>query len=180
MAESRAAHRYVRSLLELSVEKGVLDAVHQDMLVIQKVCNSNRDFLMMLKSPLIRHERKREILTRMFSGKVNELTKSILDILTRKNRESLIPAIASGFHEAFNEYKGIGHATVSVAVPMDQQLRATLESIVKRLSDRKSVEIEEKVDDSLIGGFVLNVGDRQIDASIKNKLKLLSIKLKEN
>lgn len=180
MAESRAAYRYVKSLLSLAVEKGVLETVHHDMQVITGICTTNREFVMMLKSPLIRHERKRAILEKMFMGKVDALTMSILDILTRKNRERLIPSIATEFHEAYNEHKGIGRATVSVASPLDKELRSVLETIVKKLSDRKTVEIDERVDESLIGGFVLNVGDRQIDASVKNKLKLLSLKLKEN
>ena len=93
---------------------------------------------------------------------------------------ALLPAIAEEFHHAYNVYKNVGEASVTTAVPLDDKLRGEIEKIVKKLSDKKEVEIKEKVDAEMIGGFVLNVGDRQIDASIKNKLKSLKVKFSEN
>ncbi|NOT75467.1 MAG: ATP synthase F1 subunit delta [Cyclobacteriaceae bacterium] len=180
MADLRVASRYVKSLLGLAVEKGAVEAVHQDMLLFSKICAENRDFTVMLRSPVIRHEKKRAVLDKIFSGKVNPLTMAIIDILTKKNREPLLPAIAAEFHNAYNEYKGIGKAYITTTIPMDQELRAKIETIVKKLSAQKQVEIHEKVDKDLIGGFILNVGDRQIDASIRSKLKSLKMKFTEN
>ena len=180
MADSRAALRYVKSLLSLAVEKGVLEDVHKDMLLFSEVCASSRDFAMMLRNPIIKHDKKRDILEKIFKKKVNALTMAICDIITRQNREPILPAIATEFHNAYNEYKDIGKATVITAVPVDAKLRATIETIAKSLSDHKSVELIEKVDPEMIGGFVLNVGDRQVDASIKNKLKALKVKFSEN
>ncbi len=180
MADFRVASRYVKSLLGLAVERGAVEAVHEDMVLFSKICAENRNFVVMLRSPVIRHENKRAILEKIFSGKVNELTMSIINILTRKNREPLLPAIASEFHNAYNEFKGIGKALITTTIPMDKELRDSVEKIVKELSNKKFVELEEKVDKELIGGFILNVGDRQIDASIKSKLKALSLKFNEN
>lgn len=180
MADSRVASRYVKSLLGLAVEQGVLEEVHADMQLLDSVCHSNRDFVLMLKSPIVRHEKKKEILRRLFSGKVHKLSMSIIEILTTKNREPLLPAIATEFHNAYNVYKGIVKAYVTTTIPIDGKLRGELEAIVKKLSDKTQVEMEERVDKELIGGFILNVGDRQIDASIKNKLKALRIKFGEN
>jgi F-type H+-transporting ATPase subunit delta len=105
---------------------------------------------------------------------------SIIEILTSKNREPLLPAIANEFHNAYNEYKGIGKASITSTIPIDGKLRGELEAIVKKLSNKTQVELIEKVDKDLIGGFILNVGDRQIDASIKSMLKALKIKFSEN
>jgi F-type H+-transporting ATPase subunit delta len=180
MADLRVASRYVKSLLGLAVEQGVLEAVHKDMLLFSKVLKENRDFSVMINSPVIRHEKKRAILEKIFSGKVDKLTLAIMDILTRKNREPLLPSIASEFHNAYNTYKGIGKAYITTTVPMDSELRQAIEEIVKKLSKTKQVEIEAKVDKDLIGGFILNVGDQQIDASIKSKLKSLEVRFSEN
>lgn len=180
MADSRVASRYVKSLLGLAVEQGVLEAVHADMQLFDRVCHSNRDFVLMLKSPIVRHEKKKDILNKLFSGQVHKLTMSIIDILTSKNREPLLPAIATEFHNAYNEYKGIGKASITSTIPIDGKLKSELEAIVKKLSNKAQVELEEKVDKDLIGGFILNVGDRQIDASVKSKLKALRIKFAEN
>ena len=180
MADLRVASRYIKSLLGLAVERGSLEQVHQDMIFFSKVCSENRGFTSMLRSPVIRHEKKSAILKKIFTGKVNELTMAFIDIITRKNREPLLPSIAGEFHNAYNEFKGIGQATVTTTIPMDADLRKTIEAIVKKLSDKKQVEIKENVDRELIGGFILNVGDRQIDASIKSKLRTLEVKFTEN
>ena len=180
MAESRVASRYVKSLLSLAVEQNAVEAVHKDMQLFDEVCLENRAFANMLKSPIIKHDKKKDILEAIFKGKVHKLTLAILEMLTDKNREPLLPAIAHEFHNAYNEYKGIEKATVTTTIAVDAKLKAEIETIVKKLSAKKQVELVEKIDKDLIGGFILNVGDRQIDASIKNKLKSLRVKFSEN
>lgn len=180
MAESRAASRYVKSLLGLAVEQGALEQVHNDMLLFGRVCEENRSFVLMLKNPVIKHAKKRDILQKLFVGKVHSLTMAIFDIITRKNREALLPAIASEFHQAYNVYKNISKATVTTAIPIDNELRSQFETMVKSISKKDKVELKENVDKEMIGGFILNVGDKQIDASIKNKLKMLKVKLSHN
>jgi F-type H+-transporting ATPase subunit delta len=178
--DPRAVARYVKSLLDLSIDQKVVDDVHNDMLLFSKVVNENRSFALMLKSPVIKHDTKREIMQQLFKGKVNKLTIAFLDIITRKNREPLLPAIAREFHNSYNDYKGVGKAVVTTAVPLDGKLRAEIEKIVKSNSDKKQVELIEKIDAEMIGGFILNIGDRQIDASIKNKLKALKLEFSQN
>lgn len=180
MADSRASFRYVKSLLGLAVEQNAVDQVHNDMQMFSRVVESNRDFKLMLQNPIIKHDKKREILEKLFKGKVHPLTMSIFDILTRKNREPILPAIAIEFHNAYNEYKGISKAFVTTAVPLDPKLRAEFEKIVKQYSNKKQVELIEKIDKDMIGGFILSVGDRQVDASIKNRLKALKLEFSQN
>jgi F-type H+-transporting ATPase subunit delta len=180
MADIRAASRYVKSLLGLAVEKGVLEEVHKDMQLFSKTIDENREFKLMLLSPIIRHDTKLEILRKIFKGKVNALTLSIFEIITRKNREPILASIAKEFHNAYNEHKGIGVATVTTATPLDAKLRGEIEKLVRKYSDKKEIELVEKLDKEMIGGFVLNVGDKQVDASIKNKLKALKVKFSQN
>jgi F-type H+-transporting ATPase subunit delta len=180
MAETRVASRYVRSLLSLAVEQNAVEAVHQDMQLFAKVAEENRAFALMLRNPIIRHDKKRDVLQALFKGKVHPLTFAIFDIITKKNREAILADIARQFHNAYNAYKGITKGVVITATPLDAELRKELEQMVKKVSNKKEVELVEKVDSSLIGGFVLNVGDRQIDASIKNKLKELKLKFSYN
>src|SRR5690349_10326026 len=113
MADSRAVSRYVKSLLDLALEQKVLENVHNDMIFFSKTYNESKDFALMLRSPVIPHDKKREILSKIFKGKVNSLTMSFFDIITRKNREPLLGAIAKEFHNAYNDYKGIGKATIT-------------------------------------------------------------------
>lgn len=180
MADSRAASRYVKSLLGLAVEKNVLEEVHHDMLLFSQVASESRPFELLLQSPVIKHDKKLEILRSIFKGKVHPLTMSFFEIITRKNREPILLAVAREFHNAYNEYKGIGRATVTTAVPLDPAMRSEFEKLVRQYSDKKQIELVEKIDSGLIGGFVLNVGDRQVDASIRNKIKTLEVKFSQN
>lgn len=180
MADSRVASRYVKSLLGLAVEQKALEAVHADMKMFDKACRESHQFSMMLQSPIIKHDKKKDILEAIFKGKVHALTMAVIDILTKKNREPLLPAIAAEFENAYNEYKGIEKATVTTTIAIDEKLKKEIEAMVKKLSNKKEVALTTKVDKDLIGGFILNVGDRQIDASVKNKLKALKVKFTEN
>ncbi len=180
MSDHRAASRYVKSLLGLAEEQKALDQVHNDMVLFKKLTESNRDFYLLLRNPIVNHDKKRDILVAIFKGKVHPLTMSFLDIITRKNREPLLPAIAEEFHNAYNEYKGVGKASVVTAVALDPTLRAEFEKLAVKYSPSDKVELLEKIDPEMIGGFVLNVGDRQVDASIKNKLKALKVKFSQN
>jgi F-type H+-transporting ATPase subunit delta len=180
MAEIRAVSRYIKALLGLAVEKGALEQVHQDMILFSKTCNENKDFAAMLRSPVIRHEKKSAILKKIFTGKMNAITLAFIEIITKKNREPILLAIARDFHPAYNEFKGIGEATITTTIALDGDLRKTVEAIVKNLSDKKQVEIKEVVDKNLIGGFVLKVGSNQVDTSIRSKLKSLNTKFHEH
>lgn len=180
MADSRAASRYVKSLLDLAVEKNALEEVHSDMLLFSEVAAASRPFTLLLQNPVIKHDKKLEILKRIFKGKVHSLTMSFFDIITRKNREPILLSIAQEFHNAYNAHKGIGKATVTTAIPLDPAIRAEFEGLVRHYSDKKKIELIEKVDPALIGGFVLNVGDRQVDASIRSKIKTLQVKFSQN
>lgn len=177
---SRVASRYVKSLLDLAVSQGQLEKVHADMKLFSNTIDNSRELELMLKSPVIRHDKKNAILASIFKGKVTVLTMAFIDILTRKNREPLLPEIVREFHNAYNVYKGIGKASVTTTVPMDAKTRSQFETLVKKLADKKEIELDEKVDKELIGGFILNVDDRQIDASIRNSLKKLKLKFSEN
>ena len=180
MSEVRVASRYAKSLLELAVEQGKIEEVHKDMLLLDAVCKENYDFVLVLRNPTIKNDKKRAILADIFKGKVSDLTMAIFDIITRKNRESVLPAIASEFHHQYNVFKSIEKATVTTAVMIDKDLRSSFEKIVKQISDKKEVELEEVVDENIIGGYVLKVGDRQIDDSIKSKIKELELKFSKN
>jgi F-type H+-transporting ATPase subunit delta len=180
MADSRVASRYVKSLLGLAEEQKALEQVRADMQLFSSVCKTNRDFTNMLKSPVIKHDKKFAIMGAIFKTKVHPLTMAIIEMLTKKNREPLLPAIAGEFQNAYNVYKGIQKATVVTTFGLDEKTKAEIEKLVKKISGKDQIELEQKVDAELIGGFVLNVGDKQIDASIKNKLRTLKTSFSEN
>ncbi|MCO6359392.1 ATP synthase F1 subcomplex delta subunit [Roseivirga pacifica] len=179
MSEYRIASRYAKSLLELSVEQGKLEEVHTDMKLLSDLASENRDFVLMLKSPIVTHGKKLAILNDVFKGKVNELSLSIFSILTKKHREGYLPLIAKEFHHLYNVHKGIEEATVTTTFALDAKTKAEFEKVVKSIT-KKEVELTEVVDESLIGGFVLKIGDRQIDDSVSSRLRALKVDFLKN
>ncbi|MFY0650490.1 MAG: ATP synthase F1 subunit delta [Cyclobacteriaceae bacterium] len=179
MSVTRIASRYAKPLLELANEKGSLEAVAKDMNEFIALCQENRDFVLMLKNPIISHLTKLSILKKIYTGKVNELTLSIFEILSKKNREMYLPEIAKEFHRQYNVFKYITEASITTVVPLTAELRKEVNTLVKKVTGQE-VELTEKVDPEIIGGFVLKVGDRQIDDSISSKLNELKLKFSQN
>jgi len=180
MADIKAALRYVKSLLDLAVEKKVLDQVHDDMLSFDKVLAENRPLLIALRSPIIKHYKKKNILEALFRGRFNDLTLSFFRIITEKNRERLLPLIAKEFHDAYNEHQGIGKASVVTAIPLDNELREEILTLARKVVGKSKVELKEEIDPEIIGGFILNAGSQQIDSSIRHKLKILQLNFSNN
>jgi F-type H+-transporting ATPase subunit delta len=179
MSDSRVANRYAKSLIELAVDKKVLDLVAADLQSFARICEANRDFLLMLRNPIIRHDKKLAIFKQSFTGKFQPLTLSFFEIITRKNREAVLYHIAKQFEEQYNVLRQIDVAEVITAVALNTTLRGEiLESLAKITG--KSVVLTEKIDPELIGGYLLRVNDIQIDNTISSKLNKLKIKFSQN
>jgi len=180
MADSKAVPRYVKSLLNLAVSNGVLDEVHEDMKSFERVLAQNRPLVNVLRSPIVKHYKKKNVLESLFRGRYNDLTLSFFRIITEKNREEILPLIAKEFHNAYNEHQGIGKASVVTAVPLDNELREEILSVAKKVVGKSQVELKEEVDPTIIGGFILNAGTQQIDSSIRHKLNILQLTFNDN
>ncbi|WKN29990.1 ATP synthase F1 subunit delta [Porifericola rhodea] len=179
MVNSRVASRYAKSLLGLAVEKNVLKEVYQDMMLFKETCKANRDFVLMLRNPIISHEKKKAVLYALFQDKFHPITLTIFDVITRKNREAYLPAIAESFENQYRHHQGIAKAIITSSVPLTEKLREEVTSLVAKQTGKK-VELEEHVDSTLIGGFVLKIGDQQMDNSVKAKLKALTYEFADN
>ena len=179
MIETKVAKRYAKSLIDLSKENGSIDAVNNDMKLFVAICDQNRDLGLLLANPIIHGYKKLAILTSVFGSRVSKLTISFFEIVTRKGREKYLIHIAKQFTEQYKEFKGIQTAEITSAIGLDDKLRA---SVFKSLQDstRSEIELIEKVDKKLIGGFVLRLGDKQYDASIVSELRKLAQTFSKN
>ena len=177
MSNTRLAARYATPILELADEQGVLEEVKNDMKMFLELCKSNRELALMLKSPIIPHLKKAQILKSVFGKKMSKLTLDAFDVITRKNRENVLPQIAQVFLEKYNIKKGIQEVTLTTATPLNDELRKEFSDLIKKISNKESL-INEKVDPDLIGGYLLKMGDQQLDESISGHLKELGLKFK--
>lgn len=176
MAESKVSSRYAKSLLDLAVEQHVLEEVKKDMDLFHDTLQANSQLRAVLSSPVIDGDDKQKILLRLFEGKLNKLSLSFFDIMIRKGRETLLYDTAQQFTEQYNTYKGIVKASVTSASALTEEQLDKIGAIIKQITPG-DVRLENKIDASLVGGFVLKVGDKQYDASIARKLGVLKQEL---
>ncbi|WP_181306695.1 ATP synthase F1 subunit delta [Rufibacter sp. XAAS-G3-1] len=180
MSDERVASRYAKSLLELSQEQGSLEKVYADMLSFTKTLNENRDLSLVLRNPIIKHDKKLSIITAVFGANMTELTMAFFKIVTRKNREAILESVAREFVNQYNLISGIQKAAVTTAVPLTPDLRATFQQMVVERTGGMKVELKEVVDPAVIGGYLLRIGDQQVDNTVKTKVQRLKNNFKEN
>lgn len=180
MPNPRLATRYAKSLIDLSVEKGQLEEVYADMQWLQAVCKSNLDFVSLLRSPVITGDKKIKILEAVSGGKLSKLTTAFNALLIHKSRESNLPEIATAFITQYKEYKNIHTIKLTTAGPASDNIKNAIVEQVKKTGGFDNIELEEKVDENIIGGFVLQIGDKLIDASIAYDLKVIAKQFENN
>ena len=179
MADQRVAARYAKSLLDLGKEMGTLETVKHDMDLLSKTVAESREFRLLLRNPIVKHDKKLAILTAIFQGKVSDVTMRFFTILTHKNREAALESMGVEFQVQYNAMQGIQMAEVVSATPLTPASRAAMEKLVTQQTGLTEVKLAEKVDPDLIGGFVLRVGDQQIDDSVRTSLRKMRSSLQE-
>jgi F-type H+-transporting ATPase subunit delta len=174
MSLKKVAGRYAKSLISLASEKNVLDSVLSDMKGLIKMFE-NRDLNNLLKSPIVSVDKKRAVFKSLFDPHLSDLTRSFVHLVLTKGRESVLSVIAQEFIEQYNELKGITKVEITSATPLD---KSTTAQITDRLLNSnlglKTIELSAKVNPEIIGGLIIQIGDKLIDDSVAFKLKKIS------
>ncbi len=172
MAGTRAAIRYAKAVLDLAQEQKVAEAVNADMKAIANTISENEDLDLMLQSSVIKSELKKDTLLKVFT-KFNSTTTGLLDVLISNKRIDIIGAVATKYQELYDKAQGIVEATVTTAVPLTKEIETKALAKVKELTGSDKVVIANTVNEDIIGGFILRVGDKEYNASIANQLNKL-------
>lgn len=180
MLNPRVASRYAKSLLDLAVEKGQLEQVYSDMLYLQALIRGSRDFLSLLRSPVIKGDTKTRAINAVVNGKISDLTVAFTTLLVAKSRESVLPEVIDSFVQQYKENKNIHVVKLTTAAPVTDAIKNEIIAQVKKTSDMQDIELEATVNPDLIGGFVLQAGDKLIDASIAYDLKTIARQFENN
>lgn len=173
------ASRYAKSLIDLAIETKQLEEVRNDMRLIKAVCKSNPDFVNLLESPIVKTDKKMAILTSIFEGKISIITQTFLKLIATKRRESYIDDMAISFDEMYKSYLNITTVKVESAIKLDDNSRNQILEIVKQ-STKGEIELVEKVNPELIGGFILTINDTQVDQSVRRRLSELKKNFSNN
>lgn len=179
MNDTKVASRYAKSLFGLAHERNILEVINSDMNLVAGTCASSRDLVLFLKNPIINADKKKAILNTLFGSRVNPVTLAFFNIITLKRREMYLDGIATEFTNIYKKNKGIATAVITSAAGLDAELRKAVIDVVKN-SVKSEVELVERTDKNLIGGFTLQVGDKQFDATIAKKLKQLALEFSNN
>ena len=178
MSASSVARRYGKSLFSLCKEQGSVDVVEQDMRGLIDAMKENRELSAILASPVVRPEKKEAIVTSVFKA-YQPLTVSFLTLLAKKGRAGILEHMAQAFVALVREDRNVVVAEVTTAVPLDEARRTEINALIGKIH-QGGVELSEKVDPTLIGGYKLRVGDRMIDATVFESLRTMHRDLTNN
>ena len=172
MSEIQVASRYAKSLIDLAEEQHALEAVRTDMELFLSTLRENPTLKAVLRNPIVGPDKKSAILTELFAPRLHPMIMTFFGIVVRKGRSEVLLETAKEFINAYNIRKNIVKATVTSAAPLSEENKKQIEEVVKQATHGE-ILLTAKVDPSLIGGFVLKVGDRQFDTSISTQLNKL-------
>jgi F-type H+-transporting ATPase subunit delta len=175
MKSTKSAVRYAKALLELAIEQNKLESISNDMNAIIAANEETRDFQLFLSSPLIQAEKKVSIFNQLFDY-FEDLSLSFVSLITKNGRENILVEIAASFQDQVKAYKGIVPVTLVSSKKLDD---TTVNAILAKVKPavKGEIELTEKIDEEILGGFVVKIGNTQVDASVANQLKNLKQRL---
>ena len=174
--ELSIARLYSRAMLQLAEERGETESLLEELGGLVDYLDRNPDFERFLASPLVDGEERSGMLERAFRGKASDLLVDGLQVVNRKGRLGLLRGIAEGYRIEHRELRGMVEAHVRTAIPLTEPLRARVRETVAHHTGKQPVLIE-KVDPSLIGGIVIEVGGEKIDGSLARRIRELGANL---
>ncbi len=169
MVSSRVAHRYAKALFDLAVERNEVEKVYNDFSIVREITRKNRDIVAMFNSPVIKSHKKITVVKAIFGNQISDTTLQFILVLIRKGREPIIREVVYSYTLIYQELKNIGVANITTAIELDDATRAKIKADLGSMLS-KDIILNEKVNQTIIGGYILRVGDKQQDSSIKTKL----------
>ncbi len=179
MKGTKSAPRYAKSLMTLAIEQKSLEVAFTDMKLIDDTCDQNKDLQIVLKSPVIKADKKQAIMTALFGKQLSPITAGFVKLIINHRRENILHEIADSFVRQYKAHKNIGVAQITTSSPLKPEVKAKILAELKKQEGRE-MEIIEKVDPSIIGGLIVRVGDKQYDGSIVRKLNDLKKEFSKN
>ncbi|MBN2215715.1 MAG: ATP synthase F1 subunit delta [Bacteroidales bacterium] len=176
MNEGKISVRYAKALFTLAKEKNLHKQVRKDMEYLLELIEGVPEFNILMDDPVLKPLKKMKILNSIIKGHIQEVTYSFIELVVKNNRLHYLDSIARIYLDLFKKDLGIKPATLITSVPIDEELRHTLLRIIEKRLNIK-IELEEKTDPGLIGGFILKIGNQQFDASIAYQLETIKKEL---
>ncbi len=178
MKSTRTAFRYAKATLAYANENKFSDKVAKEMQELIELHESSRQLNGLLSNPFLPNTKKQSIL-RSIVPNPSDVTQKLLSLLISNNRLFLLKEVAKSYINLFNEQQGELNATVISAIPLTQNLEKQIHGKLEDFSGKK-ISLLNKIDKSLLGGFILKIGDMEFNSSLAYKLKTFKAKLTSN
>ena len=162
---------YGDALFEAAMERDMLSPVYEEVQSLQTILMENADFVQFLNHPQIIKEEKKKVVEAIFSGKLSDGLLGFLVTVIEKGRQNDMIPICDYFTDRVKAYKKIGVVKVTSALPLSEDQKKRVEERLLETTGFVSLETEYAVDESLLGGLVIRIGDRVVDSSIKTRLE---------
>lgn len=179
MRNTKVKKRYAKALFDLANEQNIVEEVYSDMMFLNEVCKLVPEFKTLMRSPVVKSDKKIKVIHSIFNEKTSLLTKKFIEIITKKNRESYIDLISLEFIELYKEYHKIKTVYLSTSSVISSELTERIKNVIST-ELQSDIELVESVDASLIGGFVIKSGDKIFDSSISGRIEKLKKEFSQN
>lgn len=177
MSADKLAKRYAKAIFDDVLVKGTLEAVNKDMQLLEKTVEDSKELKVFLKNPIIKSAKKVAVLTQLFGGKVSDEALSMIHLLIEKGREGYLGDIAGSFNRLYNEYNNILEVKITTAVPLDNATEELVKKAIYSKVGNKQLIINATIDPDILGGFIIDLGNKVFDASLRNKLSNIANEL---
>tara|TARA_Y100000994_G_scaffold227809_1_gene211650 strand:- start:1472 stop:2002 length:531 start_codon:yes stop_codon:yes gene_type:complete len=167
MQSTKASLRYAKAIFNLAKEQNIVDQVLLDFKNLAAIINEKTELFFLIKDPTIKYQKKIKLFEKAFDSKLHKTTMQFLILVLKKGRESILLQIFQKYTELYNQEKGIVLAEIISSKPLSEELK---ENIKQKISFDRKVDLKETIDKNILGGFIINSGDLQYDASIRKKI----------
>jgi len=170
---------YADALFQLAVEENKVDDIYSEIKELKAILDTNEEIAKIMSHPSVDKNEKLQIIKDVFTGRVSGEVCGFLHQIVTNNRYEEIDGILNSFIDEIKEYKKIGVAYVSTPTALTDALKAQIEQKLLETTDYVSMEMNYEIDESLIGGMKIRIGDKVVDSSISTKLSELAKNLRK-
>lgn len=172
------ASRYAEALFQVGEDSKSTEKLYNELKAVVDIINENKEFANILKSPIVSKDDKKDLISNVFGSQLNKEMLNFMKILADKDRLSLITGIAEAFKALLNDKNNILEGVAITAVPMGSK---ELEDLQAKLSTKynKTVILKNEVDESVLGGVLVRLGNEEIDGTVKNRLDKMKEQLSQ-
>ena len=167
MQSTKASLRYAKAIFSLSKEEGVVDSVLSDFNTLSRIITEKTEFFSLIHDPTIKHKQKIKLFSKAFGSGLHNITMKFVTLVFNKGREPILFQIMNNYKELYNKEKGIVLAEIISSKPLAQDVK---EALKQKISLNGNVKLKETIDKDILGGFIINSGDLQYDASVRKKI----------